>query len=188
MSRPLNLIIALAAAFLGCGLATHATATLITGSINLSGLVQYDTGDLNTAAAITKWGVTKTGVVDGRFGSIAPGTTVTFSSAPWKFNPSTSMSGLWSVGGFTFDLMTSTIVNQGGGSLTLTGSGVVSSIDSSLDANVGTWTFTSTTSLKNSKFTFVAGNGAVPDGGSALALLGIALLGIEALRRKFASA
>ena len=183
MSRPLKLIIAFTVAFFGCGLASHATATLITGSINLSGLVQYDTGDLNTADAITKSG-TKTGAVDGSFGGIALGTAAPFSGS-WKFDPSTAMPGLWSVGGFTFDLMTSTIVNQGGGSLTLSGSGVVSSIG--FDATVGAWTFTSTSS-RNGKFTFVAGNGAVPDGGSALALLGIALLGIEALRRKFASA
>ena len=41
---------------------------------------------------------------------------------------------------------------------------------------------------KNGKFIFSSDNGAVPDGGSALALLGIGLVVIEALRRRFGAA
>ena len=86
--------------------------------------------------------------------------------------------------GFTFDLLTSTIVNQGGGLLTLTGTGIVTG--NAFDSTLGTWSFTSQ-GPSNGRFIFTAGNTAVPDGGSALALLGIGVVGVEALRRKIAA-
>jgi hypothetical protein len=45
---------------------------------------------------------------------------------PWIFDPSTPTPGLWSVGGFTFDLLSSTIVTQNAAFLRVTGTGIVS--------------------------------------------------------------
>jgi VPDSG-CTERM motif len=65
------------------------------------------------------------------------------------------------------------------GTGTLTGNG--------FDPTPGAWEFTSQSALgrRHLTFSFSADTSAVPDGGSAVALLGIALVGVEALRRKF---
>lgn len=182
-----SVIAILAASLLSCGLLSQrASATLITGEISFSGLVQYNTGDLNTADAVTKWGGNKVQGADGSFGGIALNTAAIF-NAPWNFDPSTPLAGLWSVGGFTFDLLTSTIVNQGGGFLTLSGTGMITSTDPTFDATTATWSFTSQ-GTKNGRFIFTSGQGTVPEGGSALALLGIGLVVIETLRRRFGAA
>jgi hypothetical protein len=178
-----------AAGFLSCGLLSQdATATLITGSISFTGQVLYDTGDLSTADAITSWNNARTqGTSSGSFSGIAQNTAAN-SNVPWNFDPSTPMPALLSVGGFTFDLLTSTIVNQGGGFLTIQGTGIISSTNEAFESTVGNWVFTSQDTSNNSKFKFMSGNAPVPDGGSALALLGIGLVTIEALRRRFGAA
>jgi hypothetical protein len=190
MKKTSKLIIAILAAggFLGCGpFCEVATATLITGSISLSGQVQYDTADLNTADAITVWDNARVQNSSGTFGAIAQNTLANF-NVPWNFDPSTPRPSLWSVGGFTFDLLTSTIVNQGGGFLTITGTGIITSTNQAFDSTVGTWQFSSQDTSTRGKFIFTAGNTAVPEGGSALAMLGIGLVVIEALRRRFGGA
>ena len=45
-------------------------------------------------------------------------------AAPWNFN-SGPLAGLWSVGGFTFNLTASSIVMQGNGFLTVSGTGTI---------------------------------------------------------------
>jgi hypothetical protein len=89
---------------------------------------------------------------------------------------------LWSVAGFTFDLLSSTVVTHTSGFLSIEGAGIVSG--NGFDPTAMTWSFTSQ-NKGGSTFSF-SGTGAtvVPDGGSALALLGVALVGIELLRRK----
>lgn len=189
LSKSIILILA-AGVFSGGFLSQRASATLITGDITFSGQVKYDTGDPNTANAVTRWGNTLVQGADGSFAGLA-NTEATF-NAPWKFNPSTPLAGLWSVGGFTFDLLTSTIVNQGGGFLSISGTGIITSTDPAFEATAGTWFFSSQKpGTNNGKFTFSGGDeagGAVPDGGSALALLGIGLVAIETLRRRFGAA
>jgi len=188
MKRHSKSIIAIfAAGFLSCGLFSQdATATLITGSIGFNGQVQYNTGDLNTADIITSWANARTaGAGSGSFSGIAQNTAAN-SNVPWNFDPSTPMPALLSVGGFTFDVLTSTIVTQGGGFLTITGTGIISSTNQAFDSTLGNWTFSSQTTSNNVKFKFSSGNAPVPDGGSALALLGIGLVVIETLRRRLA--
>ena len=53
------------------------------------------------------------------------------------------------------------------------------------DATPGVWAFTSQNAggRPHSTFSFSANTAAVPDSGSAVALLGLALTGIEVLRR-----
>jgi hypothetical protein len=115
-------------------------STAIQGNITFTGGATLDTGDANTAHAVTSFVNTIVQSVTGDFDTfINPLDPATF-SASWVFDPSTPTPGLWTVGGFTFD------------------SGGV--------------------------FSFSASGLAVPDGGSAVALLGLALIGIEVLRRK----
>jgi hypothetical protein len=104
--------------------------------------------------------------------------------AQWILSPSTLTPGLWSVGGFTFDLLSSTIVTQNVQSLFITGTGIVSG--PGFDPTNMEWNFTTQSSrgILRTILSFSADGVAVPDGGSAVALLGIALTGIEVLRRR----
>ena len=54
----------------------------------------------------------------------------------------------------------------------------------SLGLTPGTYVWTWGTGLPNQNFTLVIGRGTVPDAGSTVSLLGFALLGLAALRRK----
>jgi len=54
----------------------------------------------------------------------------------------------------------------------------------SLGVTPGTYVWTWGTGLPNQNFTLIIGGAGVPDGGSTLSLLGFALFGLAALRRK----
>ena len=99
---------------------------------------------------------------------------------PWDFGPGGPQPGLWSVGGFTFDLASSTIVTQIPDFLNVTGIGSITG--NGFDPTLALSTLTVTT--LGSQLVFGAITSPVPDGGSAVALLGLALIGIEAVRRK----
>ena len=93
---------------------------------------------------------------------------------------------LWSVGGFTFDLTSATVVTQTATFLNIRGVGTVSG--NGFEDTTARWAF----SVQNAGggtgdfFSFSANTAAqgVPDGGSAVALLGISLVAIEFVRRK----
>jgi len=180
-NRSKTLLAALTIGMLSCGLSTEqAQATPIQGIINFGGAVQLN-GPFATATAVTNWlnAHVEAGTT-GDFAGIAVNTPVAMSS--WTFAPSTPTPSLWSVGGFTFDLLSSTVVTHNNQFLTISGSGIVSG--NGFDATAMEWSF----SIQNrggTIFSFSATNGvAVPDGGSAICLLGLALVGIEVLRRK----
>ena len=61
-------------------------------------------------------------------------------TAPWAFSPSTPTPGLWSVAGFTFDLLSSTVTQRTASSLTEEGSGIASG--NGFDPTAMTWAFT----------------------------------------------
>ena len=119
----------------------------------------------------------------GDFAGILPGTQATMHNG-WIFNPSTPTPALWSVGGFTFDLLSSTIVTQNASFLSISGTGIVSG--NGFEPTAMDWAFTTQSSGGRTHlvFSFSANGTAVPDGGAAVALLGIALTGVEVLRRK----
>jgi hypothetical protein len=176
-----TVLAALTIGVLSCGLfSQQAQATAITGNINFAGSVQFN-GPLKTATAVTAWINPHAEAGNaGDFAGILMNTAVSM-SASWTFGPSTPTPGLWSVGGFTFDLLTSTVVFQSSQGVLITGSGIVSG--NGFENTAMDWSFTSQKS-GNTTFSFSANGTAVPDGGSAVALLGIALTGIEGLRRK----
>jgi hypothetical protein len=172
----------------GALLSLQAHATMITGSITFGGNVAFDTLSLATATQVSTWyggpgtanpGFSTVELDSGNFSGITPGTLATMAK-PWIFNPSTATPNLWSVGGFTFNLATSMIVSQSSTFLNVTGNGTISG--NGFTPTFGTWSFTSTGSGTQPQFGFVASS-STPDGGSAVALLGIALTGIEGVRR-----
>jgi hypothetical protein len=177
-----TILAVLATGALSCALfSQQAQANTIQGSITFSGGATLDTGNANTAHAVTSFQNTVVQSVDGDFDTfINPLDSATF-SAPWVFNPSTPRAGLWSVGGFTFDLLSST-VSQGNGFLNVSGTGTISG--NGFDGTSGIFNFSTQNPGSNGIFSFSAASQGVPDGGSAVALLGLALTGIELLRRK----
>jgi len=167
----------------------------IEGNINFAGAVHLDNNNLGSATTVVTWfdafnNAGKTSVVPGATGAfmgILPGTSATMAQ-PWVFNPSTPTTALWSVGGFTFDLLSATIVSQSNTFLNVLGTGIVSG--NLFDPTPATWSFTVNNSNGQPKmmFSFAANNDSVPDGGVTVALLGLALVGVEVLRRKLKAA
>jgi len=187
-----TMLAALATGLLSCALfSQQAQATAIQGNINFAGGVQFDTNSLATATQVTTWfdvfnnaGFTSVAPGGtGDFAGIAPGTQATMAQ-PWIFTPSTPTPGLWSVGGFTFDLLTSTVVTQNNTFLNISGTGIVSG--NGFDATSMAWSFTaqSANGRPRTIFSFSANGVAVPDGGTTVMLLGAAL-GMLGMARRF---
>lgn len=168
--------------------APQAQADMINGAITFAGGAIFDTNSLATATRVNTFKDVTVMSRDNDFTStVNVGDSVTMAE-PYIFTPSTPTPGLWSVGGFTFDLASSTVVLQNSNFLLITGTGTISG--NGFDATPGTWSFTSQTPMANGVFSFSAGSGSqgVPDGGTTVALLGFALAGIEVIRRKLAAA
>jgi hypothetical protein len=184
-----TILAVLATGVLSCGLfSQQAQATPINGNINFAGAVMFDTHSLLTATTVTSWINTHVEAGGtGDFASIPVNTAATF-TAPWVFDSGGGVGGphpaLWSVAGFTFDLLSSTVTNRTNTSLTVEGTGIV--FGNGFDPTQMTWAFT----VQNAggrtltTFSFSANGNTIPDGGSAVALFGLALSGIEILRRK----
>jgi hypothetical protein len=178
----------LVTAIITCGLfGQHVQAVQITGNITFTGTCSLNTKSAGTATMVTGWhglgagGLPQVASHDGSFdGTVTDGDAVTI-AFPWSFN-SGAVPNFWRVDGFVFNLTSSSITMQGGGSVSVNGTGTISG--NGFDLTSGTWSFTTQNPSAHSRFSFSAsGGGAVPDGGSGVALLGIALVGIECLRR-----
>jgi VPDSG-CTERM motif len=187
-----TILAVLATGVLSCGLfSQQAQAAPITGDIQFAGEVAFDTNSLATATRVVTWfdvfhnaGFSSVTSASGDFASFVSSGDQATMGAPWIFNPSTATPGLWSVGGFTFDLTSSVVVTQNATTLVIEGTGIVSG--NGFDNTAMDWSFTTQSSGGKTRttFSFSANGVAVPDGGSAVALLGLALTGIEVLRRR----
>lgn len=200
MKNPSKTILTLlVTGFLSCPLfLPQVHAIPITGSVDMSGTATLDSTYLGSATQVTSFsGVTvggsPTGAFTGTFGD-----SVSWNAFGW--NPGAPVPSLWSFSDagtgytYTFDLAGVTIKAQdnyflnllGAGTLSITGNG------SLYTPTAGVWSFTISNPLGGSHatygFTFANSQTTVPDGGSAVALLGIALVGLEALRRRLRSA
>jgi hypothetical protein len=185
-----TLLALLTTGMLSCGLfSQQAQATAVNGNIQLAGEVKFNTTSLATAHSVTTWydvfhnaGFSSVTSATGDLAGIASGTQATMQ--PWAFNPSTPTASLWSVGGFTFNLLSSTIMTQNASTLVIEGSGIVSG--NGFDPTAMDWMFTTQSSGGRTRttFSFSANGIAVPESGSAVALLGLALTATEAIRRK----
>jgi hypothetical protein len=176
----------LAAAALAVGIPQAPAA--ISGEIGFTGATAFDTPSLATATKVDIWrdangviGFLTVSDVTGSFSGIALGTDATM-AAPWVFNPSTSTPGLWSVGGFTFDLTSATITLQNASFLDIKGVGTI-------NGQAADWAFTaqSANGQNQTFFTVSANNVTVPDGGQTAMLLGFGLSLLGVARRYFGS-
>jgi len=179
-------LLAIVAAVASVGLLPSAQATPITGMLNIAGTANFNTNSLTTAGSATFSDVLVLGGNTGDFASFAVGTPVVMAS--YTFDPSTITNGLWSVNGFTFNLLTSTVVSRSSEFLSVSGTGIITG-PAGFDATPGVWAFSTQNAggHPHDTFSFSANTvgGAVPDGGMTLALLGAGLMGLAAFRAKF---
>jgi hypothetical protein len=145
------------------------------------------TTSLAAATGIQSWTLAQVDDGTGSFNTISGGTAVVFAQ-PWIFNPSTPESPLWTIAsldGFTFNLATSTIAFQNGFFLAIEGTGTLTGTN--FEPTPGTWLFTTQGGAASSKFSWSSSSvsSAVPDGGTTLALLSGALLGLGGIRHKW---
>jgi VPDSG-CTERM motif len=156
-------------------LASTVHAAKITGVISFDGQATIN-GANNGISAFT--GVTSGIPITGSFSSVAPNTPVTI-AVPWLFN-SGPIANFWSVGGFTFDLSSSSILFQSGSNILVGGQGMISG--NGFDPTPGTWSYSSQNGA-GANVRFSASSNSVPDGGATLALLGASFLGLGGVSR-----
>ncbi len=182
-----TILAVLAMGALSCTLfSQRAQAAHITGDIVMGGQVAFN-AKLAVATRVTHWfgAVTHHNGFSTVFS--ASGDLATFISPfneaamaqPWHFGSGGPQAGLWTVGGFTFNLASSVIVTQIPGFLNITGIGTL--IGHGFDPTRGQFTLTVTT--LGSRFVFGAITNTVPDGGTTVMLLGAAFGALGMARR-----
>jgi hypothetical protein len=173
-----------AAAVVVC-MAGIAQATPITGNIGFSGAVQLNSTSANSATAATAWYNTVAASPSGSFvGLVNNGDAVSMSGAtPWSFN-SGALANFWSVDGFTFNLISSSIFSQVGGFLNVNLIGTVVGNGFTPTAFNGTFQVADPASSGPQTFTERLSFNSVPDGGTTVVLLGLGLLGLGLFRKK----
>jgi VPDSG-CTERM motif len=189
------ILVIFAAGFATCVLSTpRAEAALINGKIDFAGSVMFDSSALQNVTQVVEWrdvfgnaGFSNVAAFNGSFvGFVNLGDQATMAT-PWAFLPPPGgQPALWSVGGFTFDLTSATVVMQTAEFLNISGVGTISG--NGFEDTTARWAFT----VQNAgggtgDFFSFSGNVSthgVPDGGSAVALLGIGLGVVEFIRRK----
>ena len=166
-------------------LAISAQAAQISGALTIAGGATLD-GSISTANAVSTW-INPT--VESRSGDFIPYTAVgqvVSMTQPWIFDPATPLNNLWSVGGFTFNLASSTVAAQTTSFLAIEGQGLI--VGNNYSATPGIWRFTTQSPSAMGVFSFSASTeavpSAVPDGGATVALLGFALASMALIRRK----
>ncbi len=170
----------------------QAQAVPITGGLSFGGGFTTDTGDLNTAHTlffgtfpdvfITSVSGSYSGVPTGA------GSPPDLTQNPVTFDPFTvPVIPLWSFTylgvAYSFDLLSGFISDRGPDTLTLMGSGML--MITGYDPTQATWILTANQAAGT--FSFSSSNGAVPDGGMTVVMLGLALCGIGMIRRKLTS-
>jgi len=181
----------LTVAVVSMALCQNAAAIAISGKVDMVGSLNLNTTSLATATGVNSFGPASViPTPNGAFLGTA-GSSVTFTPFNWS-PPSTPVIPLWSFtsGGwtYTFNLGVISFVSQNSSFVNLAGSGILSitGLGSPYDPTPGDWTFTITSAGQDPdfRFGFVSSTAAVPDGGMTVALLGLALVGVEGLRRK----
>ena len=154
MDKTIKRTLFAAVALLGAGVTLEAAP--ITGTITIKGGAEVDSASVNTATKITGWlngsGAKPTVASrSGSFTAVSVGAPVTM-AAPWNFG--SGLAGLWSVGGFTFNLTASTIAKQGNGFLAVSGTGTITG--NGFDPTPGSWRFSTQNPPAKGVFSFSA--------------------------------
>jgi len=156
-------------------------------ALNFAGGVELNSGSVNTASQVIGWldengGMPTVVGASGNFASFVNiNDPVNFTSPVWNFSAGGPVTLFWTVDGFTFNLIASTVVFQQDGFLLISGTGTVTG--HGYNNRPASWHFTAQDEPSMGVFSF-SGGIEVPDGGATLALLGVALAGIEVIRRK----
>jgi hypothetical protein len=186
-----KLMTVLGAAAVLLAVAQTSQATAITGTIGFSGSAVLNSGTVEGATQVTTWGNTVVTTDSGTFTTgaspaiVLNTSTVTFDLTPWIFNTTVASPGsdFWTVGGFTFDLLSSSVFSDAGGFLNVNVNGTVSGNGYTLTDFVGTFQVADPDN-GNSTFTTRLSFNSVPDGGTTMMLLGSALMGLGLIKRK----
>ena len=155
MDKTIKQTLFAAVALLGAGVTLEAAP--ITGSITIKGGAHLDSTSANTATQVTGWlnGSGAKPTVASRSGNftgfVSTGAAVTM-AAPWNFG--SGLPNLWSVGGFTFNLTTSSITMQGSGFLSVSGTGTITR--TGFAPTPGNWKFSTQNPHANGVFSFSA--------------------------------
>jgi hypothetical protein len=195
----------LATSLVGSGLfCQHAQATTINGTITFNGTLTAQILSGGTIDGIN-WGppANTVSTVDGDYSSVPIGTSTTFTNFQWNSStlaitsPSITPFVEWTftIGSTTYDFILDTPLTTGTITHTRVGRTNVWSVNvigsgtaqiTGFEDTVGVFTVSGTGNAAHLSFdaSGIADGDPVPDGGSAVALLGIALTGLEILRRK----
>ena len=142
-----TILAVLAAGLVSSALFTQeAQAAQVTGEIGFTGSAHFNTNSLATATTVTAWRnatgipgfLTVSDIVGADYHAFVALGNVAIMAAPWVFSAPTP--GLWSVGGFTFDLTNGVVVLQTATFLNITGRGIVSG--NGFDPTPAHWAFT----------------------------------------------
>ena len=175
-----------AALFAAFVLSSTASAVKIKGVIGFTGGASLNSNNLSLATQVVEWDTPKVSVIHTLdFAGIATGTDVLLVDTWDLTTAAPGIVDFWKVGGFSFDLTSSTRYYDpaGLGFLSASGYGVIRKVG--LEDTTGTWSFSTQRPGAGNLFTFSASGEAIPDGGTTVALLGVSLLGLHGLRRKF---
>lgn len=168
-----SLLKILSPALVAIVLSGTASASQIQGSITFNGGITLDTATVSTATTVTSWVSPIVQSSDGDFAGLN-GTAVSL-YAPWTFNtPAPGIVDFWQVGGFHFDLTSSSIAYQGLTSLIVQGTGVI--YGNRFDPTTGVWNFSTQNPSAGGTFSFSAATTAVPEGGTTALLAGAAMI------------
>jgi hypothetical protein len=195
----------LATSLVGSGLfCQHAQATTINGTITFNGTLTAQILSGGTIDGIN-WGppANTVSTVDGDYSSVSIGTSTTFTNFQWNSStlaitsPSITPFVEWTftIGSTIYDFILDTPLTTGTITHTKVGRKNVWSVNvigsgtaqiTGFEDTVGVFTVSGTGNAAHLSFdaSGIADGDPVPDGGSAVALLGIALTGLEILRRK----
>ncbi len=164
------------------------SAIPITGEISFDGTITFNNLDLASASTITSFVNPRvsSSTQIGSYASIADGTAVTFAQ-PINFTTfSGPLANLWKISStgldYSFDLNTLAVAFQGPGFLNLSGQGIARI--TGFDSTPGVWRLTAQEG--NQRFSFSSSSAVtnVPETGSTVILMGLALLAVYGIQRK----
>lgn len=178
--------------FLAVSLST-VSAGQINGAITFSGGAVLDNTNIANATSVISWVDPLVSSRDGDFiGLVDVGEDVAL-VASWSF-ASGPVDNFWSVGGFSFDLASSSPFLKTTNNLIVNGTGFISG--NGFDSTAGNWSLSSQApsagqiinGVTTQVFSFSASAGAnatsVPDGGTTAVLLGASLIGLGLVSRR----